>query len=73
MNEQQPHRDFVEFTRSVWQARVGRLLTHHEARQLTANAAGFFGLLQKWAQAETAPSSSGGFSGTAAHANERAA
>lgn len=40
-------------TRQVWEPRLGRELGSDEARQITADVTGFFGLLAKWAQTES--------------------
>ncbi len=39
-------------TRQVWQPRIGRDLTDEDARQITQNVTGFFGVLAEWALAE---------------------
>lgn len=48
-----PANDNVDLrTRQVWEPRLGRELGSDEARQITADVTGFFGLLGRWAQAE---------------------
>ena len=39
-------------TRQVWQPRLGRDLTDEDARQITQNVTGFFGILAEWSRAE---------------------
>lgn len=39
-------------TREVWQPRLGCDLSHHGAKQMAANAAGFFSILVEWSQSE---------------------
>jgi hypothetical protein len=39
-------------TRKVWQPRLGRDLTDEDARQITLNFTGFFGVLAEWSRAE---------------------
>jgi hypothetical protein len=39
-------------TRQVWQPRLGRDLTDEDARQITLNVTGFFGVLAEWSRAE---------------------
>jgi hypothetical protein len=39
-------------TRQVWQLRLGRDLTDEDARQITHNVTGFFGILAEWSRAE---------------------
>jgi hypothetical protein len=39
-------------TRQVWQPRLGRDLTDEDARQITHNVTGFFGILAEWSRAE---------------------
>ncbi|MEC5325216.1 MULTISPECIES: hypothetical protein [unclassified Aurantimonas] len=39
-------------TRQVWQPRLGRDLSDEDARHITYNVTGFFGLLAEWARAE---------------------
>ena len=39
-------------TRQIWQPRFGHDLTDEDARQITHNVTGFFGVLAEWAQAE---------------------
>jgi hypothetical protein len=39
-------------TRKVWQPRIGRELTDADARQITHNIAGFFGVLADWSRSE---------------------
>jgi hypothetical protein len=39
-------------TRQVWQPRLGRDLTDEDARQITLNVTGFFGILAEWTRAE---------------------
>jgi hypothetical protein len=42
----------VARTRKVWQPRLGRDLTDEDARQITLNFTGFFGVLAEWSRAE---------------------
>jgi hypothetical protein len=42
----------VDRTRQVWQPRLGRDLTNEDARQITQNVTGFFGILAEWSRAE---------------------
>lgn len=57
---------FIDKTLAVWQPRTLRVLTSEDARQITENVAGFFGLLLKWdaeekrATASTATASGAG-------------
>jgi hypothetical protein len=39
-------------TRQVWQPLLGRDLTDEDARQITLNVTGFFGILAEWSRAE---------------------
>jgi hypothetical protein len=39
-------------TRQIWQPRLGRDLTDEDARQITLNFTGFFGVLAEWSRAE---------------------
>ena len=39
-------------TRQVWEARLGHDLGVEQARQITADMTGFFGLLARWSKAE---------------------
>jgi hypothetical protein len=39
-------------TRQSWQPRLGRDLTDEDARQITHNVTGFFGVLAEWSWAE---------------------
>jgi hypothetical protein len=39
-------------TRQIWQPRLGRDLTDEDARQITHNVTGFFGVLAEWSRAE---------------------
>ncbi len=40
--------DLVGRTRKVWQPRLGRELSHDDARQIAANMTGFFSVLAGW-------------------------
>jgi len=42
----------VDLTRQVWKPRLGRDLTNEDARQITQNVTGFFGILAEWSRAE---------------------
>jgi hypothetical protein len=42
----------IDRTRQVWQPRLGRDLTDEDARQITHNITGFFGILAEWSRAE---------------------
>ena len=44
--------NLIDRTRAVWQPRLGRNLTPDEARQISANATGFFAVLAEWARKE---------------------
>jgi hypothetical protein len=39
-------------TRQVWQPRLGRDLGDEDARQITQNVTGFFGILAEWSRGE---------------------
>lgn len=39
-------------TRQIWQSRIGRDLTDHDAHQIMHNVTGFFGVLAEWSRAE---------------------
>jgi hypothetical protein len=39
-------------TRKTWQSRLGRAITDEDARQITCNFTGFFGVLAEWSRAE---------------------
>ena len=39
-------------TRQIWQPRIGRDLSHEDARQITENVTGFFALLAEWSRAQ---------------------
>ena len=40
--------DLVQYTREVWEPRLGRDLTSEDVRQITENLTGFFALLAQW-------------------------
>ncbi len=42
----------IDLTRQVWKPRLGRDLTNEDARQITQNVTGFFGILAEWSRAE---------------------
>lgn len=42
----------IDRTRHVWQPRLGRDLSREDARQIIANATGFFAILSEWSRAE---------------------
>lgn len=42
--------NLINLTRQVWQPRLRRDLSHEEARQITENLVGFFGLLGEWSR-----------------------
>lgn len=44
--------DLVDWTRAVWQPRLGRDLSPDEAKQITANMTGFFAIMAEWARKE---------------------
>lgn len=44
--------NLIDRTRAVWQPRLGRNLTAHEARQISTNVTGFFAVLAEWARKE---------------------
>ncbi len=44
--------NLIDWTRAVWQPRLGRDLTPYEARQISANVTGFFAVLAEWARKE---------------------
>ena len=39
-------------TRQVWQPRLGRDVSREDARQITQNVTGFFGILAEWSRGE---------------------
>ncbi|GAB2178317.1 hypothetical protein [Dongia sp. agr-C8] len=47
--------NLTDRTRQVWQSRLGRNLSHEDARQIAENVAGFFALLAEWSRAEVPP------------------
>ncbi len=48
-----PANDNVDLrTRQVWEPRLGHDLNAEQARQITADMTGFFGLLVRWSQAD---------------------
>jgi hypothetical protein len=47
--------DFIRHTRQVWQPRLGRDLSHEDARQIAENMSGFFSVLAEWSRAERPP------------------
>ena len=42
----------IDRTRQVWQPRLGRDVSGEDARQITRNVIGFFGILAEWSRAE---------------------
>jgi hypothetical protein len=50
-NDNQIGRQIVR-TRQVWQPRLGRNLSDEDARQITHNVVGLFGVLAEWARSE---------------------
>jgi hypothetical protein len=42
----------IDLTRQVWKPRLGRDLTNEDARQITQNVTGFFGILAELSRAE---------------------
>ena len=44
--------DFLDHTIAVWQPHAERPLTREDAREITHNVVGFFGLLREWADEE---------------------
>jgi hypothetical protein len=44
--------NLIERTREVWKPRLGRDLSREDARQIAANAAGFFSILAEWSRTE---------------------
>jgi hypothetical protein len=44
--------NLIDRTRTVWQPRLGRDLTREDARQITQNVTGLFGILAEWSRAE---------------------
>ena len=44
--------NLIDRTRQVWQPRLGRDLTNEDARQITQNVTGLFGILAEWSRAE---------------------
>ncbi len=50
MEQRDTNQDFLEDTIRVWQPRAGGRLTDDDAREITANVAGFFRLLSEWDQ-----------------------
>lgn len=45
-------RDYIEATRDFWQAHTDRPLSREDAREMTHNLLGFFGVLREWTLAE---------------------
>ena len=43
----------IDRTRTVWEPRIGHILTDDDARQIAANMTGFFSILAEWARLET--------------------
>jgi hypothetical protein len=44
--------NLIDRTRQIWQPRLGRDLSHEDARQIAENVTGFFALLAEWARVE---------------------
>jgi hypothetical protein len=40
----------IDRTRQVWQPRLGRDVSREDARQITQNVTGFFGILAEWSR-----------------------
>ena len=57
--------ELLQKTREVWQSRLGRDLSRDEAKQITANIAGFFSTLAEWERSER-PVPANGWPGDAA-------
>ena len=48
------HDDLIDRTREVWQPRLGRDLSHDEAKQIATNVTGFFSILAEWSRGDLA-------------------
>jgi hypothetical protein len=46
--------NLIDQTRQVWQPRLGRDLSHEDAKQIKDNVVGFFSILAEWSISETA-------------------
>ncbi len=44
--------NLIDWTRKVWQPRIGRNLTNEDARQISENVTGFFAILAEWSRVE---------------------
>ena len=44
--------NLIDRARQIWQPRVGRNLTHKDARQISENITGFFSIIAEWSRAE---------------------
>ena len=44
--------ELIGRTQRVWQPRLGRDLSHEDARQIAENVTGFFSVLAEWSRAE---------------------
>ena len=44
--------ELIGRTREVWQPRLGRDLSHDEAKQIAASLTGFFAVLAEWSRAD---------------------
>jgi hypothetical protein len=44
--------NLIDRTRQVWQPRLGRDVSREDARQITQNVTGFFGILAEWSRGE---------------------
>jgi hypothetical protein len=44
--------NLIDRTRQVWQPRLGRDVSREDARQITQNVTGFFGILAEWSRAD---------------------
>ena len=44
--------NLIDRTREVWRPRLGRDLSHEDARQIAENVTGFFSILAEWSRAE---------------------
>ena len=44
--------NLIDRTRQVWQPRLGRDVSREDARKITQNVTGFFGILAEWSRGE---------------------
>jgi hypothetical protein len=61
----------IDRTRAVWGPRLGRNLSHEDARQIVENLSGFFAVLAEWSWAEVQELSSPITSESEEASNER--